>query len=313
VSERLVSVFMGTPRFAVPALEALAEASELRLVVTQPDRPAGRGRRLEPPPVKIAAEALEVEVIQPEVVKGKRFAGRIAGLQPDLLVTAAFGRILGPSLLAVPRLGCLNVHASLLPRYRGAAPISRAILAGDTSTGVSITRMVEELDAGPVFHRIEIEIGPDETAGELSERLSRLGAEALVEVLTRFDELEPFEQSPDEVSWAPALEKRDGVIDWSRPAGELHNHVRGMHPWPCATTTLDGTRLKVHRAMVIEGAARSERPGTVLQNSSLGLDVACGQGVLRLLELQLPGRKRLDARQFYAGRFARIGTILGKL
>lgn len=313
MSERLVSVFMGTPRFAVPALETLARTSDLRLAVTQPDRRAGRGRRLEPPPVKVAAEALGVEVIQPEIVKGKRFAARIAELEPDLLVTAAFGRLLGPSLLAVPRRGCINVHASLLPRYRGAAPINRAILAGDAETGVSIIRMVDELDAGPVYHSLRTAIDPEETAGELSERLALLGAEALAHVVARLDELEPVEQDPDRVSWAPMLEKGDGVIDWSRRADELHNHVRGMHPWPCGVTTLDGEQLKVHRARVIEGAPGAGPPGSVVQHSAVGLDVACGEGVLRLLELQLPGRKRLDARQFHAGRVARVGTILGKL
>jgi methionyl-tRNA formyltransferase len=311
VSDQLVSVFMGTPRFAVPALEALAEASELRLVVTQPDRPTGRGRRREPPPVKVAAEARGIEVIQPEVVKGKRFARRIAELKPDLVVTAAFGRMLGPSLLDTPGLGCVNVHASLLPRHRGAAPINRAILAGDVVTGVSIARMVEELDAGPVLHRLETEIGPDETAGELSERLAVLGAEALVDVVTRFGEFEPVAQDPAAVTWAPMLAKRDGVIEWSRSAAELHDHVRGMHPWPCATTVLDGESLKVHCAAVVEGPARASTPGTVIRHSKLGLDVGCGEGVLRLLELQLPGKKRLDAQQFHAGRRVAEGAVLG--
>jgi methionyl-tRNA formyltransferase len=302
---------MGTPRFAVPALEALAEVSDLELVVTQPDRPSGRGRRLEPPPVKVVAEALGIDVIQPNVVKGRRFSRRIAELAPDLLVTAAFGRILGPSLLAVPRLGCVNVHASLLPRYRGAAPISRAILAGEARSGVSIVRMVEELDAGPVYYTREVDIDPGETAGELSERLARLGAEALVEVVPRLGDLEPVEQDPDEVSWAPMLEKSEGTIDWSRTAKELHDHVRGMHPWPCAVTFLDRAPLKVHRARILEGGPGDAPPGTVVGHTALGLDVACGSGVLRLLDLQLPGRKRLDARQFHAGRRVDVGVRLG--
>jgi len=311
VGATLVSVFMGTPRFAVPALEALSEATRIALVVTQPDRPAGRGRVLEPPPIKVAAEALGIEVAQPAVVKGRRFADRIASLGPDLLVTAAFGRLLGRSLLAVPRFGCLNVHASLLPRHRGAAPINRAILAGDERTGVSIIGMVEQLDAGPVYHAVETEIGPDETAGELSERLALLGAEALRHVIAHVGEIEPAEQDPAGVSWAPSLAKADGAIDWSRTAAELHDHVRGMHPWPCAATVLDGEPLKVHRARVAADMSGPSRPGTVLAHSAAGLDVACGDGALRLLALQLPGRKRLDAAQFHAGRRVDVGTVLG--
>lgn len=308
----MTSVFMGTPRFAVPTLETLARISDLRLVVTQPDRPAGRGRRLEPPPAKIAAAALGIEVVQPPKIKGRRFAGQIAALEPDVLVTAAFGRILGRRLLGVPRLGCLNVHASLLPRYRGAAPINWAILKGEVRTGVSIIRMVEELDAGPVFHEIETRIGPDETAEELTDRLSLLGAAALAEVLEHLEDTAPVEQDPAAVSWAPVLHKADGIIDWQRSAEDLHNHVRGMHPWPCATTSIGGQPLKIHRAAVLDRRSSPGRPGAVLLHSGDGLDVACGSGVLRLLELQLPGKKRLDAQQFHAGRQIPEGTVLGR-
>jgi methionyl-tRNA formyltransferase len=311
LSARLASVFMGTPDFAVPVLGALARVSDLRLVVTQPDRPVGRGRRVEPPPVKVAAAELGVPLIQPPKVTGRRFAARIATREPDVLVTAAFGRILGRKLLVVPRLGCLNVHASLLPSYRGAAPINWAILNGEPRTGVSIVKMVEQLDAGPVYRTAETAIEPDESAGELSVRLSRLGADALVEVLEHLGDLEPAAQDEALVSWAPLLKKADGVIDWALAADRLGDHVRGMHPWPCASTLVDGQQLKVHRARVLRADGTQGTPGTVLRHSSEGLDVACGRGTLRLVDLQLPGKKRLDARQFHAGRQIPAGTGLG--
>jgi methionyl-tRNA formyltransferase len=302
---------MGTPDFAVPALRRLAEISDVRLVITQPDRPVGRGRKLEPPPVKRAAQSLGIEVVQPAVVKGRRFAKQIATVAPDVLVTAAFGRILGRALLDTPRLGCLNVHASLLPAYRGAAPINHAILAGERRTGVSIMRMDEGLDTGPVYRTASVEIGSDETAGALTVRLAELGAEVLARVLADLEELEPRPQDEARASWAPMLKKSDGRIDWRRPARELHDLVRGVHPWPGATTTLEGKPLKVHRAVVLDGPEPGAPAGTVLRHSALGLDVACGSGALRLLELQLPGKKRLPARAFHAGRPVASGAVLG--
>jgi methionyl-tRNA formyltransferase len=311
-SAGLATVFMGTPEFAVPSLRALASETELRLVITQPDRPVGRGRKPASPPVKLAAEEIGAAVEQPERTKGRRFAERIGELEPDLIVTAAFGRMLGRRLLSVPRFGCLNVHASLLPRYRGAAPINRAILDGAERTGVSIAKMVQSLDAGPVYLRESVEIGPEETAGELAERLSRVGAEALLRVLREIGGIEPEPQEPDLVSWAPQLRKAEGRVDWSLAAGRVHDHVRGMHPWPCAFTELDERRLRIHRCEVLEADGRhAERPGEVIAHGSAGLDVACGRGAVRLLELQLPGRKRLDSARFHAGCRLEPGTLLG--
>jgi methionyl-tRNA formyltransferase len=306
----LRSVFFGTPEFAVPILRALAGATDLRLVVTQPDRPSGRGRRPEPPAVALAARELGITVIQPERVAGRAFAAGIREVGPDLLVTAAFGRLLGSSLLAAPRLECLNVHASLLPAFRGAAPIARAILDGATATGVSIMRMAAELDAGPVFCREVVAIGPDETTGELTTRLAEAGAAALIGLVGGLPGIEPEEQDHARATWAPALDKAEGRMVWERSAAALHAHVRGMHPWPGAFTILGDQPLKVHRAAVAEREGAFGLAGTVLAHSSAGLDVACGEGVLRLLELQSPGRRRLGPAEFHAGRRVEAGTSL---
>ena len=308
---RLSTVFMGTPAFAVPVMETLARLTDLRLVVTQPDRPAGRGRKLVPPPVKAAAMTLGVRVVQPDVVKGRRFAEVVGGVEPDLVVTAAFGRILGRRLLDLPRLHCVNVHASLLPAYRGAAPINWAIVNGERETGVSIMRMAQGLDSGPVYRAAKIEILPDETAGELTSRLSQVGAEALAEFLREVETAEAVEQDHSLATRAPMIRKSDGIVDWTKSSRVVHDHVRGFHPWPCATSFLDGQPLKIHRTAVLEGATPDSAPGAVLSHTPEGLDVACGGGVLRLVELQLPGKKRLDAAAFYSGKRLPDGTLLG--
>jgi methionyl-tRNA formyltransferase len=310
---KLRSIFMGTPEFAVPILRAVAEATDLRLVVTQPDRPAGRGRRLEPPPIKRAAIGLGVEVAQPETVKGGGFRALLAARAPDIVVTAAFGRILGRRVLDLPRLGCLNVHASLLPAYRGAAPVAWAIRNGEEVSGVSIMRMDVGLDTGPVYRAAKIPILPEESAGELTGRLARAGAELLEGVLADLPSgLVPVPQDEAFASAAPSLTKEEGRIDWRLPARSVHAHIRGMHPWPCATTMFGGEIVKVHRAALVDaGSAPSARPGEVVEHSRDGVDVACGSGVVRLIELQMPGKRRLDAASFRAGvRFER-GTLLG--
>ena len=300
-------VFLRTPEFAVPILRALAQEAEVVLVVSQPDRPTGRGRKLVPPPVIKAALELGLPVIQPEIVKGRRFADRIAEVKPDFLVTAAFGRILGPSLLRVASQDSLNVHASLLPKYRGAAPVNWSILSGDGETGVSIMRMVEELDAGPVYHTVRTPIGTDETAGALLERLSAIGAEAIVDVVRRFASFSPTPQDHDQATFAPMLHKRDGAMDWNRDATVLHNHVRGMSPWPCATALYGGEKINVHATVVLDADATETAPGTVIDVSKQGIDVACARGVLRVIELQAPGRKRLHVRDFLAGKKIQVG------
>ncbi|MDD5306316.1 MAG: methionyl-tRNA formyltransferase [Deltaproteobacteria bacterium] len=311
MTERLKTVFMGTPSFGVPILEALASETDVRLVVTQPDRPAGRGRKLVAPPVKDAAGRLGVAVLQPESVKGSGFAEEIGGLSPDLIVTAAFGKLMGRRLLATPRLGCLNVHASLLPRHRGAAPVNWAILSGDSRTGVSIMRMDEGLDTGPVLLEVGVDILNDETAGELTERLAALGAETLIAALRSWDRLVARPQDPSKATVARMLAKGDGRVDWTRTAAELGCHVRGMHPWPCASTKMRGAPLLVHAARVIDADMRSGAPGTVVAVGRTGIDVACGRGILRLVELQREGRARMSAHAFAVGARLEAGSLFG--
>jgi methionyl-tRNA formyltransferase len=307
------TVFFGTPDFAVPILESLFRETQVAVVVSQPDRPSGRGRKLVSPPVKTRAIELGIECLQPEIVKGKRFAARIAEYSPDFIITAAFGRILGPTLLNVPKMESLNVHASLLPRHRGAAPINWAILRGDHETGISIMRMEQGLDTGPVYNRVSTPILADETAGELFERLAQLGAQALIDTINRFDALKAVPQNHSIATKAPMLEKADGVIDWTKTAKVLANHVCGMSPWPCAFSLLNGELFKVYRAIVSDDiSAQGMRPGQVVQLSRKGVFVACGNGVLQLLELQVASRKRLNAEQFLAGTNIEIGVQLGK-
>jgi len=300
---RLRIAFAGTPAFAVPALEALLGSSHgLVAVFTQPDRPAGRGRHLAPPPVKQAATAAGIPVHQPErldVDALERAAGP-GGL--DALVVVAFGQVLAAPVLDFPRLAAVNVHASLLPRWRGAAPIARALLAGDRETGVSIMRMTPGLDAGPVLARRACPIGASDTAATLHDRLARLGAEALVEVL---DDLpgalagaEP--QDGRAATLAPKLSRAEGRIDWARPAVEIERAVRALQPWPAAWTTLGGEPLRVWAARVRDGGAGA--PGTVLQAGRDGIDVATGDGVLRLVEVQPAGRRAMGAADFANAR-----------
>jgi methionyl-tRNA formyltransferase len=309
------TVFLGTPEFATPILFALAENTEIVLAVSQPDRPSGRGCKLAKPPVKIAAETLGIEVIQPAVAKGKRFAERIAAYRPDFIVTAAYGNLLGKSVLEVPAKCSLNVHASLLPRYRGAAPAARAVLNGDREAGISIMQMELELDAGPVFHQIKTPIGADETAGELLSRLSLMGAEALLHVLAHFDDLTPIPQESDAATHAPMLTKQEGEMDWSQDAAYLHRHVRGMSPWPTAYTYLGDEMIKVHSACIRAGIAEnaSQSQGEVLAVSKDGIDVAAGGGgILRLTELQAASKKRMPVSSFIQGNAVQPGMVFGK-
>jgi len=313
MTAKLRTIFMGTPEFAVPSLRLLADTTELALVVTQPDRPSGRGRRLEPPPVKRIAVELGVEVLQPESVKGGAFRTRIAALAPDVIVTAAFGRILGRRLLELPRLGCLNVHASLLPAYRGAAPIAWAIRSGEEVSGVSIMRMDVGLDTGPLYRQERVPILEEETAGELTTRLSLVGAEILGRVLADLPSgLLPEPQDESLASAAPPLTKEDGRIDWRLDARAVHDHVRAMHPWPCATTAVGDDIVKVHRAAIVAATGGlTGAPGVVLEHTRDGVVVACGGGAVRLVELQMPGKRRLDAAAFRAGLRIESGTLLG--
>ncbi len=304
----LRTIFMGTPDFAVPTLEMLARETDLRLVITQPDKRQGRGKKLAFSPVKTRALELGLTVIGPSVVKGKRFASTIAEYTPDVLVTAAFGRLLGRSLIETPRYGCLNVHASLLPRYRGAAPVNWAIINGEMETGVSIMKTVEALDAGDVYAARKVAIRR-QTAGELTQVLSELGAQTLLEVLKQIDSIVPSPQNDAEATFAPIMTKADGQLNWLKSAWELECQVRGMHPWPGTYFIWEGKSVKVHSADRRDVASPAcVECGTVLAHTPDGIDVVCGEGTLRLTSLQMPGKKQLNARQFFTGMRFSEGT-----
>lgn len=306
-------VFMGSPSFAVPALEALARHYPVVGVVTQPDRPAGRGSHLRPPAVKVAAEAIGLPVFQPEKVALPNALERLRAWAPDVIIVAAFGQILPPALLALPPYGCLNIHASLLPRWRGAAPIAAAILAGDTVTGITLMQMDEGVDTGPILAQREEIIRPDDTTGSLTERLSRVAADLLMEVLPKYlrGEVRPVPQPAEGVSYCRPLKKQDGRLDWTRPAAELERRVRAVTPWPGAFTFWGGQMLKVLRAAVYSEWSGSEPPGTVMLTTE-GVVVATGQGALRLLEVQMAGKNPLPIDAFLRGRRNFIGAVLGQ-
>jgi methionyl-tRNA formyltransferase len=304
-------VFFGTPEFAVPSLrELLAGADAVIGVVSQSDKPAGRGQHVAAPPVKRAALAAGVPVLQPDKLRSPDFAEVLRPLAPDLVVVAAYGKILPASLLQLPRYGCINVHASLLPKYRGAAPIQWAIVRGEESTGVTIMQMNERMDAGDILLQRATAIGADETYGELQTRLAHLGAEALRETLAQLHagRLRRQPQREAEATLAPMIKKDDGRIDWTQPAVHIARAVRAFNPWPSAFTHLDGKLLKVHRAHPLDGGAAAP-PGTVIATGD-GITVAAGQGALVLEELQLEGRKRLQAAEFARGGAINLGTVL---
>jgi methionyl-tRNA formyltransferase len=303
------AIFFGTPEFAVPCLQALCEVADVRLVVTQPDRPAGRGMRLTAPPVKRLAHALGIEVVQPKAIRKPEFAERLRAVAADLALVVAYGRILPAEVLRAPRLGCVNVHASLLPKLRGAGPIQWAILSAQTHTGVCLMEMDEGMDTGPVLACESLAIGADETAGELTVRLAELGATLVRAQLPRYvrGELAAHPQDHAAATMAPMLTKEHGKIDWTRSASELHALVRAMDPWPGAHTLYDGHRLKLHRTRVLVAEGTHGEPGTVVRADRHGIEVACGAGVLAIHELQPEGKRRMSAEQFCAGARIRGG------
>lgn len=304
-------VFAGTPEFAVPPLRALLDSPhEICGVYTQPDRPAGRGRKLTPSPVKVLAQEAGLPVFQPETLKHEAAQAELRNLNPDLMVVVAYGLLLPRTVIDTPPLGCINIHASLLPRWRGAAPIQRSILAGDSETGVTIMYIEPRLDAGPMLLKKACPIGPDDTAGDLHDRLSRIGAKALLETLPSIaaGTAQPEIQDESLVTHAAKINKDDAQLDWSRPAAELQCQVRAFNPWPVAETVYRDQILRVWRAIVIP-ESRSEPPGTLLINGE-NLDVVTGHHCLRLLEIQLPGGKRISARDFINGH-PETGLTLG--
>jgi methionyl-tRNA formyltransferase len=306
VSEPLRIVFAGTPAFAVPSLETLADsAHELLGVVSQPDRPAGRGRRLTAPPVKQAAVEAGLPVIQPERLAVTDLAALCAGERPDLLVVVAFGQVLPAAVLDFARDGAINLHASLLPRWRGAAPIARALLAGDEETGVSIMRMTPGLDAGPVLLQQRCPIRAEDTAATLHDRLASLGATALRTVVddlpAHLDRARP--QDDCAVTHAPKLSRDEALIDWAAPASEIERRVRALQPWPVAWTRLEGDALRIWSAQALAGAVPADAsPGTVIGSGRAGIDVTTGAGLLRLLSVQPAGRRPMTAGDFANAR-----------
>lgn len=308
-------LFAGTPEFAAQALAALLDSPyEVCAVYTQPDRPAGRGRRLSASPVKQLALAHGLPLRQPASLKSAAEQEALAEWHADVLVVAAYGLLLPPAVLAAPRLGCINIHASLLPRWRGAAPIQRAILAGDAETGVTIMQMDEGLDTGPMLLRAACPIRPDDTAGTLHDRLAALGARALLEALDRLTAgtLEPEPQFEADATYAAKLSKHEAELDWSVDAQQLARQVRAFNPWPVAQTTLAGQVLRIWEAHAEESESAAAAPGTVLRAGRNGIDVVCGRGLLRLRCVQLAGGRPLSVAQLLNGRpeLLRPGTRL---
>jgi methionyl-tRNA formyltransferase len=303
------TLFFGSPEFAVPCLDALHAMSEVVAVISQPDKPAGRGLSMRPPAVKSRALELGLDVWQPTKVRTPDFAAKLRALDADVAVVVAYGRILPRAVLDAPRLGCVNVHASLLPRWRGAAPIQWAIVHGDSETGVTLMQMDEGMDTGPMLATATTPIESTDDAASLSQRLSVLGAELLTRELPRYvaGELHPQPQDDAAASMAPLLRKEHGRIDWEQSAKAVHDQIRGMNPWPGAHTLLGDRRIKVHRAVPSTLDPEGAKPGEVTALDPEGVLVACAEGTLEIQELQESGRKRVDARSFISGRRVALG------
>ena len=302
-------VFMGTPDFAVPSLQALIDAGhDVCAVYTQPDKPQGRKQILTAPPVKTLALEHDIPVFQPNTLKNEDEQARLRELAPEVIIVVAYGKLLPKAVLDIPPHGCINVHGSLLPRWRGAAPIQWAVIAGDEMAGVTTMQMAEGLDTGDMLLTYETKVGEKETAGELFDRLAKSGAELLTQTLVKLDEITPRPQDDAQSCYAHMLDKQMAVIDWSKSAHEIDCLIRGLNPWPIALTTLSGERLKVFAA---EKANGNGEPGTVLEaDPKKGLTVACGEGALGLIEIQLVGGKRMKATDFLRGHVIEVGTKL---
>ena len=309
-------IFMGTPDFAVAALDALCrDGQEVILAVTQPDRQKGRGRKVIQTPVKICAEKWNVPVFQPVRIREPEAIEKIRALAPDLIVVAAFGQILPQELLDIPRLGCINIHASLLPKLRGAAPIQWSVINGDSESGITLMQMNAGLDTGDILFQESVPVGPSETGESLYEKLARLGGEMIVRHLPAIEagDISPVPQDDEKSSYAPMLRKEMGEIDWSMPAAGIEQRMRGMLPWPGAYTAFGGHTLKIWGARVLPDAEvpAGTTPGTVLYTDKKTICVACGEGALALLEVQAEGKKRMAADAFLRGTKIPEGTVLG--
>ncbi|HZX21237.1 MAG TPA: methionyl-tRNA formyltransferase [Clostridia bacterium] len=307
-------IYMGTPQFAVPCLETLINSGhEVIGVFTQPDRPSGRGRKINITPVKEKALEHNIPIFQPNTLKDTEVFENTEKLNPDIIVVVAYGQLLPEEILKIPKHGCVNVHASLLPKYRGAAPINWVIINGEESTGITTIYMDAGLDTGDILLKEEVKIYEDETAGELHDRLMYLGAKVLDKTidLIETEEIRPVPQNHEEASYAPMLTKEHGKIDWSRPAGEIKNLIRGTVPWPTPYTTYEGKTMKVWKSSVIYGN-RNRKPGTILEVKKDCILVATGKDILSIEELQFSGRKKMSVNQYLVGNNIETDKILGE-
>ncbi len=311
-------VFAGTPEFSVPPLQALIDANySVVAVYTQPDRPAGRGRKLQASPVKQLALNSQLPVLQPQSLKSQAQVQQLAALKPDIMIVVAYGLLLPETILAIPTLGCINIHASLLPKWRGAAPIQRAILAGDKQSGVSIMQMDKGLDTGAIFSTISCDIGFKDTAQDLHDRLSQLGSKALLQVLPQIADqsIKAVPQNHDLATYAHKLSKQEAQLDWSLSAIELYNQIRGFYPWPIAYSEYQGNVLRIWQAELLTDShsptdSGQAQVGEIIQAGKTGLDIMTGQGIIRLKKIQLPGKQAMNASDF-ANAYATKGIILG--
>jgi len=304
-------IFMGTPEFAVPSLEALINSEhDVIAVVAQPDKPKGRGHKLTPPPTKVLAEKFNIPILQPEKIKTDEFLQELKELNPDVICVTAYGKIIPKSILELPEHGCINVHPSLLPKYRGAAPVNWTIINGEKVTGVTIMQMDEGMDSGEILLVREVQIGNDDDAEKMLAKLSNIGGEMLVEALKLIGEgkLNPIKQDQSEVTFAPMLQKSDGQIKWEKSAQDIRNLIRGLTPWPGTFTKLGDYTLKIYKVYICEGRGK---PGEIIETGKNSLIVATGDGALEILELQIEGGKRLDIKSFLAGHQIEKGIILG--
>ncbi len=307
------AIFFGTPEFAVPSLEALMDIADVASVVCQPDRPANRGLELTAPPVKLCALAKGLTVVQPDKVKTPEFAHWVREQNADVALVVAYGRILPKAVLDAPRTGCINVHASLLPKFRGAAPIAWSIVRGERRTGITLMQMDEGMDTGPMLEQLPVEIAEDETCGDLAKRLAELGALGVRRGLPRWirGEYEPTPQDHSASTMAPMLKKEDGRIDWAKPARAVHDLVRGMNPWPMAQTTLRGKRVVIHQTRVANDEPPKAAAGTVVFADKSHVLVQAGQGIVELLRVQLEGKKPIRGTEWLSGRGVQEGDVLG--